>query len=218
MILLFSGGLDSFVAYHYLNKPQTVYFDLRTPYSNREKKVILDLIPETIVDYSLILNDRQIGEKAYIPFRNLYLAMLANKYSDEIVIAGLKDDVVSDKNEFIFQEVSNILSKMESRSIKVHSPFWNLTKEEVVRWYLNNSGSEEELLKTISCYDGEELTNYCGKCPSCFRKWNALRANGVDIKFWNDELMSEYYQLALDGKYILSRNLSIVREIDAYRS
>ena len=40
MILLFSGGIDSFVAYHYLGKPKTVYFDLGTPYTGKEIKVI----------------------------------------------------------------------------------------------------------------------------------------------------------------------------------
>lgn len=218
MILLFSGGIDSFVAYHYLNKPKTIYFDLQTPYSNREKKVVLELIPETIIDCALSLNNRQIGNKAYIPFRNLYLAMLACKYADKIVIAGLKDDAVSDKNKPIFREFSKLLSKMENREIEVLSPFWHFTKEQVVKWYLDNGNSEEELLKTISCYDDEEETNYCGKCPSCFRKWNALRSAGIDISFWNDELMDKYYQSAMENKYIPSRNLSIIREIDAYRS
>lgn len=217
MILLFSGGIDSFVAYHYLNKPQTVYFDLRNRYAEREKIVIKNLIPTTIIDSSLNLHDREYGEKAYIPFRNLLLACQAARYSDVIVIAGLADDKVSDKNEAIFEEFSNLLSKLERRSIRVISPFWNMTKEQVVKWYVKNIG-DNRLLETISCYNSDDQSNYCGICPSCFRKWCALRASGYDLKFYNKYLMDQYYKDALDNKYTDDRCSSIIKEIDAYRS
>ena len=45
MVLLFSGGIDSYVAWHYLSKPQTVYFNLKSRYSNKEMKIIRKLIP-----------------------------------------------------------------------------------------------------------------------------------------------------------------------------
>jgi len=216
IILLFSGGIDSFVAWHYLNKPKTVYFNLRSRYSEKELQVIKSINPEIIIDESLNLNDREIGEKAYIPFRNLLLAAQAVKYSDTVVIAGVKDDVVSDKNELIFQETSDILSKLEGREILVMSPFWRMTKEQVVKWFLSNGGTEQEILSTVSCYDPDPNVTYCGNCPSCFRKWNALRSNGIDIKFYNERLMREYYNKAIDRIYIPERNLSIIREIDAY--
>jgi len=214
MILLFSGGIDSYVAYHYLNKPQTVYFDLGTPYSSKEIMVIQKLIPSTIIDYSLNLGSRQIGEKAYIPFRNLYLAMLAAKYDDTIVIAGVKDDDVSDKNEQIFQKFSYLLSELEDRPIQVMSPFWNMTKEEVIAWYLQRY-TADNLLKTVSCYSQED-TIYCGRCPSCFRKWCALKANNIDLDFYNKPLMKEYYEKALAGNYIPERNKLIIKLVEEY--
>ncbi len=215
MVLLFSGGIDSFVAYHYLNKPQTVYFDLHTRYTEKEKIVVKKLIPSTIIDDSLNLQSREYGDKAYVPFRNLLLACQAVKYSDEVVIAGLKDDKVSDKNELAFQKFSTLLSELENRNIVIQSPFWKFTKEKVVKWYVDNIG-DDLLLKTISCYSpGSE--NYCGACPSCFRKWCALRANGYDLKFHNDVLMQQYYADAVNNKYIKERCLSIIREVDAYK-
>jgi len=215
MILLFSGGIDSFVAYHYLNKPQTVYFDLGTPYTHRELRVIKKLIPDTIIDNTLNLNSRQVGSKAYIPFRNLYLAMLAVKYDQEICIAGVKDDVVSDKNEFIFKEFSRLLSIMNP-GILVFSPFWLMSKAEVVKWFIKNVGKPELLLDTISCYSSTEVSNYCGACPSCFRKWTVLRSHGVDIEFVDRILMLNYYQAAKKGQYLPERNVAIIREVDAY--
>lgn len=216
MILLFSGGIDSFVAYHFLGKPQTVYFDLRTRYAEKEKLVIKKLIPPTIIDNSLNLRDREYGDKAYVPFRNLLLACQAVKYSDTIVIAGVADDQVSDKSKSAFQKFSTLLSELENRTITVCSPFWDLTKEKVVKWYVENIG-DDLLLETVSCYSASN-ENYCGTCPSCFRKWCALRANGYRLEFYNETLMMQYYKDALAGKYTPERCSLIIREIDAYRS
>lgn len=217
-ILLFSGGIDSYVAYHYLGKPQTLYFNCRSRYSQKELPVVQKLVPGTIIDNSLDLHDREYGEKAYIPFRNLLFACQAVKYSDNIIIAGVADDMVSDKNEEIFLEFSRLLSKLEGRSISVNSPFWSMTKSQVVKWFLEHGGSANELLQTVSCYDPNPEVIYCGACPSCFRKWCALRSNGVYLDFWNQELMDRYYQAALEGKYLPQRNMQIIREIDAYRN
>jgi len=216
MILLFSGGIDSYVAWHYLGYPRTVYFDVKSRYSEKELAVVKELIPGTIIDRSLTLSDREYGEKAYIPFRNLLFSLQAYYYSSDIVIAGLKDDMVSDKNELAFSEFSRIMTMLENKEINVISPFWQATKEGIVKWYRDNIG-DDNILKTISCYDpGPD--RYCGKCPACFRKWNALRSAGYELDFYNEELMDEYYRSALAGKYVESRNQSIVREIDAYRN
>jgi len=217
MILLFSGGIDSYVAWHFLNKPPTVYFNLHTPYSEKETKVVQKLIPTTRIETCLNLGGRQVGEKAYIPYRNLYLALLANSYSDTIVIAGLKDDMVDDKNIGVFALWSALMSEMMQRKIEVLSPFWKMTKEDVVRWYLGTySGDPNTLQQTISCYS-EEDTNYCGKCPSCFRKWNALFNNGILIGFWNKGLMDDYYEKAKSKHYIKERCESIIVAVDRFR-
>jgi 7-cyano-7-deazaguanine synthase len=217
MILLFSGGVDSYVAYHFLKKPQTVYFDLNTPYSQKEIRVVKDLIPKTIIEKVMDFSTRQEGDKAFIPYRNIHLAMLANKYSDNIVIAGLKDDKVNDKNETVFRQLSYLMTDMNNRHIWVNSPFWGLTKEDVVRWFLDNGGTKEKLLKTISCYSSED-TIYCGKCPACFRKFIAFRANGIyALQFINEDLMKDYLKKAEEGThYIAERNKTIIKVLKEY--
>lgn len=213
MILLFSGGIDSFVAYHYLGKPETVYFNLHTKYSRKEMTVVKSLIPNTIIEDCINFESREEADTAFVPYRNLHLALLANKYSNTIVIAGLKDDMVNDKNEAVFLQFSRLMSDMMGRNISVTSPFWNMTKADVVKWYLNNGGTKEDLLMTISCYSKENV-RYCGQCPACFRKWNALQANGVtDLHFYNTELMRKYFEDAVNCKYDRDRNFSIIREV-----
>ena len=212
-ILLFSGGLDSFIAYHYLNKPECVYFDIGLPVCQEEIRVIKELgIPVTI-DKSVNLADREEeGDNKFIPGRNLYYAMLACKYSDTIIMAGLADDNVNDKNANIFKEFSRTLSILNDREIKVISPFWQHTKADIVRWYLDQGLSKEELIKTGSCYD---LTkgNYCGRCTCCFRKWVALWVNGIQMPFYNRDLMANYFKKARRGTYVSQRNDNIIRAV-----
>jgi 7-cyano-7-deazaguanine synthase len=177
-----------------------------------ERKYVWDLIPDTVIDTSLYLGDREQGEKAYIPFRNLLLALQAVKYSDTIVIVGLKDDMVSDKNEDIFAEFSKIMSMMEGREINVISPFWGMTKYDIVKWYQNNVTIGHPLTDTISCYSGTK--HFCGECPACFRKWCALKANNIDCPpFTNVKLMQEYAEAAKKDKYDEKRNEIILSQV-----
>jgi 7-cyano-7-deazaguanine synthase in queuosine biosynthesis len=221
-VLLFSGGIDSYVAWHYLGKPKTVYFDLNTPYTKNEIGVIQNLIPSTIIEKVIDFSSRQEGIHAFVPYRNLHLALLANKYADTIIIAGLKDDKVNDKNERVFRQFSYLMSDMMGRKIVVNSPFWENTKEQIVYWYLTvHGGSKENLLQTISCYTPEKssgIKNYCGECPACFRKFTALRINGIyELPFHNYNLMVDYKKKAEAGSfYIPDRNRAILKVLKEY--
>lgn len=217
MILCFSGGLDSYIAWHYLEKPQTVYFHLNTPYSLKEIDVIKKLIPSTIIDLSLNLRNRQIGDDAYIPFRNLYISLLASKYGKEIIIAGLKDDLVPDKSPGAFRTMTETMNVLDKEiGYMVRSPFWERTKSQIVKWFLDHGGDPNLLLQTVSCYS-EEGTNYCASCSSCFRKWNALYENGITLDFFNTKLMDEYWKKARNNFYIPERNKSIINSVEKYK-
>lgn len=216
-VLLFSGGIDSYVGYFYLKKKlnlkelKTVYFNLGAPYNEREIKVVKQLIPETIIDSSLNVGDTQRGVNAFIPYRNMLIAMLCAKYGKKIWICGLKDDKVEDKNPAAFKEMQrclNFISKPEDK-VEICSPFWDMPKSQVVKWYMENVDSTGvSLLNTISCYDGNEQTNYCGRCPSCFRKFVALRENGINIEFYNQALVNDYIKRA--NQYEEQRRRSIL--------
>ncbi len=222
-VLLFSGGVDSYLAWHWLGKPATVYFNTQNRYADRELAVVKDLIPQTVVDATLNFQSREIGDNAHIDFRNLHFALLAAHYSDDIVIVGIQDDVVEDKSELVFAKFSILMSEMMRRPIKVWSPFWEVSKEEIVRWYLSacDGGREEgirNLLRTISCYSPLCGTNYCGACRSCFRKWVAFVNNGIPLAFGNDDLIVEYEHRAIRGQYTSKRNDSILRAVAYWRT
>jgi len=212
-VLLFSGGLDSYIAWHFLGKPPCVYFDIGLPVCKEEIRVIKELGVPITIDSSINLADREVaGDSKFIPGRNLYYALLATKYADEIYMAGLADDNVNDKNPGIFEEFSRTLTILNNKPIKVMSPFWEHTKADIVKWYLENVKETEQLIKTGSCYDLTE-GNYCGKCRCCFRKWVALWVNGIKLPFYNRDLIAEYFKKARSGVFVSQRNDNIIRTV-----
>lgn len=200
-ILLFSGGIDSFIGYYYLNKPQTVYFDLNSKYSKKEIKTVKSILHDIIIDKSLrFLGEYEQNLNAHIPFRNLYLALQsALRYSDKIYICGLKDDNMTDKNEKMFKKWSELFSEIENREIQVLSPFWKMTKIDIVKWFAKNF-DKKLLLNTVSCYS-EENKKYCGKCQSCFRKAVALNAVGINLPFYDKKIINYYKNRMNKGIY-----------------
>ena len=73
---------------------------------------------------------------------------------------------------------------------------------------------KEPLLRTISCYSEDPAVgNYCGRCPSCFRKWVAFVDNGLSIEFHDEEIKKRYREAALQGKYVEKRCRSILRAL-----
>lgn len=206
IILCFSGGLDSMIAWYYLGKPKCIFFHC-SKYSETELNAVLRINPNTIISDALNLKTFEYGDNAYIPHRNILFAAIASNYSNNIVIAGVKDDVVEDKNSQAFDLMSNTLTSTSKKTIYIDSPFWNFTKSEIVKWFIKYVPDAEELIKlSTSCYNGQR---FCGKCPSCFRKACSLNDNGIFYEFTNNKLIKQYHDAAIQGEYIESRNISI---------
>lgn len=207
MILCFSGGLDSLIAWYYLDKPPCVHFQY-TSYSSAELVSVMNINPSCNIDNSLNLSHLQKGDNAYIPHRNMMFAALASAYSENVVMAGIADDVVEDKSPEAFKNMSKALTLTSRKRIVVSSPFWEMTKAEIVGWFLDNVEDARQLIKeSTSCYTNER---YCGRCPSCFRKACALWYNNIEYPFFNGEMLEYYYLKAISGKYHPNRNRSII--------
>lgn len=220
IILCLSGGIDSLIAYHYLGRPATVFFDTGG-YADAERKAVLKIAPNTIIDTTLDFSSIAINENAFIPNRNLLFAARASSYASTVYLAGLKDDMVSDKNQEAFEAMSKVLRKISSQKGQyapiVASPFWEFTKSSIVEWFLEAVPNAEQLLKdTISCYNPTEDGKECKACPSCFRKWNALWDNHIKTDFVNLKLMEDYLERAKNGDYISERNKSIIDCVEDY--
>jgi len=195
-VLLFSGGIDSLSAWFYMNKPRCIYIDLKTKYSKKEIKNIHKLekmIPNLKVDIieGINLGQFEEGINAFIPYRNLMLFCIAANYGDRIILAGIEDDLVEDKNLQSFNVMQNCLNFISppEKNVKFYSPFWEMSKSEIIKWMLKNVTNAEKYLRTsISCYS---LTyGQCGECPSCLRKAIAFEACKLKLDFFDNEVKS----------------------------
>jgi len=187
-VILVSGGIDSTLAFHlydnlddgFENIP--VFFNYGQPYLEKEIKAVKNIFGDELVLLKLENTIEDDAQNPFVPARNLTLAsMVTTIYNpDEIIMAGLKDDVVVDKNPQAFSEMSEILSKFSKKEIKVHSPFWDFTKGEIVENFIKSGGDEKLLKMAVSCYDGAD-DEHCNDCPACFRRYVALKSNDIEV-------------------------------------
>lgn len=213
-ILCMSGGMDSVIAWYYLGKPPCIFFNTKLPYSSTEYRAIENLGIPCIVDHSL---DFSQEKEIYIPHRNLLFASRASVYANNVYIAGLKDDCVEDKNPASFELMSYVLTEIGKEPVKVLSPFWEMTKANIVEWAISNVYDYGDLFKkSISCYNPVN-GKPCYACPSCFRKACSLHDNGVIYPFKNEQLLYEYWEKAEANYYIPERNATIKRFMEFKR-
>lgn len=183
---LVSGGIDSSIMAKEF-KGINVYIDFGQKYAMEEKEAL----KKQNIEFDLVKIDSQFdSEQIYINDRNLVMAcLIAMIYSpDRIQMAGLKDDNCIDKTEAEFQVMSEIVSRYANKPIEIVSPYWHLTKGELVEQF----DDKEKLIHTFSCY---EPNNHqpCGDCPACLRRVVALETNGVHTGIQlSDRILKEY--------------------------
>ena len=178
MILLYSGGMDSYIAWEYLKRPKTIYFDLGHRYAAFEKQAIMRTIRTTRIDHSLKLGQFE-KDDADIPMRNAFMIMVASMYDKEIVLVVQKGEMtIPDRSPHFFLTFAAWLNWMKDDwGYTLKSPFFDMTKTQMVKWYVDQGLSIDQLVKTRSCFSSDDFA--CGACGACFRRWVALRNNNI---------------------------------------
>jgi len=196
-----SGGMDSYLAYHYAikeykYKPSEImlfYFDLGHPYAKKEIKVLKSLkLPVKIIHLDLIR--KEFGnvptEKKYIiPARNMIFATIMAGFAEKIWIVGMKYEnhyLMYDKNDAFFNLSSIALTQAVGSKTIVESPFSALTKTDTLKWAKDKQIKGIE--KTTSCYHATKLR--CGVCSLCFKRYIAMKANGLSESYSSDPTKS----------------------------
>lgn len=192
--LLYSGGMDSYIAYHYLGKPRTFYFDLQHRYAKKEKIAVGSTIPTTLILKHVRLAEFEQPD-ANIPMRNLYLVMtLANFLAKKgftrgsIYIVCQKGEMsIPDRSETFFSDINRIIKYYGPFNFDVVNPFPHMTKAQMVKWYKENVGDIDMLKRTVGCYS--PTPEPCLACSACFRRnvafaYNDIPLDGEAIKTW----------------------------------
>jgi 7-cyano-7-deazaguanine synthase in queuosine biosynthesis len=185
-LLLYSGGLDSYIAWEFLNRPKTLYCKINHRYQSFELEAIKNTIPDTIIDDSLNLGKWEKPD-ANIPMRNALMLMIASNYADNLVLVVQKAEMsIPDRSPEFFETIGGFISFLNKRKIQVTTPFAKMTKTEMIKWYLVHGFDKENLLKTRSCYFEGPVP--CGACGACFRRWVSFKCNGIEETMENNIL------------------------------
>lgn len=177
-VLLYSGGMDSWIIDKLYKPDIKLFIDLKTPGSFEEKK----RLPKDVVikEFDLSSYEEKYGYHL-LPLRNLILIELASYYGDEVCIGSVGGSVHFDNSEKFRSETEKLLNylyKENGKKINIVMPYINLNKEELVKLYKDKGGNLKEAYnKSFSCYEPIEGKE-CGKCLSCKQKIEAFKKNG----------------------------------------
>lgn len=216
-VLLYSGGMDSWIIRRLYRPDACVYVDMKTRYSSRERmRLPADV---QVVDFPLGQWERP---DAIIPLRNLFLCMVAcNLYQDDdldICLGATAGDRVLDKSHEFCEKASDLLSFLwrrqhwtAGRNIRVNIDYKQMTKTQLLARYIAEGGDMEQAWReSFSCYNpvytADGMGTPCGRCKPCFRKFVSFAINGrqftdEEIEKTCSYIMEEIYPDIQRGVY-----------------
>lgn len=218
-VLLFTSGLDSYIAREYLavknHSFDCLYFDHGGRYCQHEIEKIQSLKFDVIIDNRLKLGDIE-AKDAHIPNRNILFTTLALSLGyKKVWLGGTLSDRVGDNKAGVYEKLSSLMTEVNEEYQMIDSPFYHCYKDDIVDWFIQRTqdqGRFELLKNTFSCFnpnDKEEdrvaffdvsrnipreyKTKECLTCSACFRKCAVMYSGGVFIPFNNKEIAGQYY-------------------------
>lgn len=166
-VVLLSMGYDSLSVWHQLGRPAALHFDLGVAYTGAERlryeRARRDF-PQLLPVHDLSWLGEREREDAWIPLRNLVMAVQAAALGfDDIVIAAPSDWAPDKRLMFTWSTSLAMRIAQPGRGYRVRRPFSGWTKARLIE------ATPPELLEQFaySCYRGSEPA--CGTCPACGR-------------------------------------------------
>lgn len=188
-VLLYSGGMDSWLIDHIIKPDVLLFIRIHTPNNELEYQKLLELLDKgkikakklKVVDYDLSEYERP-SQNYFLPLRNLHFVTLAAHYGDEIYLGATGSSTHFDKNTTFADKAADVISYLLSESnegpVSIRLPFKDTTKTELLKQFIDEGGSIEDAYNsTVSCYtpiDGKP----CMSCTSCMSKFAAFYNNG----------------------------------------
>ena len=227
-VLLYSSGMDSFII-NELEKPDVLLFiDNKSNYSELEKSYITMQNRENLVIVDNFINHSSIElDNMIIPGRNLYFAMIAANFGEEIILGATAGDRSTDKDLKFAELSSELLSHLyqpshwcEKGDIHVNLKYKGWTKQDLIKTYVANNlrkniskreSVEKLVVESFSCYHPIGMFQ-CNRCKPDLRKFLAiLGATGINIdryydagsrpgEFFTQEVISQWIEeLSIDN-------------------
>lgn len=191
-VLLYSGGMDSWLIDKLWKPDKRVYVNMHTRYSEEEiKKIKAQRNDVEIIDFPLGQWERP---DAIIPLRNLYLVMvicnITGSEDVDICLGATAGDRVLDKSYDFVAKATELLNYLyqpqwwipEGKKVNVNINFKNKTKEDLLQMFVEQGGNLEDAFNcSFSCYDPTDDGEVCWSCKPCFRKFVAFESVGYNF-------------------------------------
>jgi len=180
-VLLYSGGMDSWLINKLWNPEIKLYIDSGSSYAKEEIK----RLPKNVEVVKLDLSPWEREDKI-IPLRNLYFISVAANYGDEICLGATAGDRVLDKSYGFASKAGDLLTYLyqeqhwtEKREITVNLDYKQYSKTDLVFLYKAAGGDLEQAWdESFSCYHPTQEGKECWECKPCYRKFIAFWRNG----------------------------------------
>lgn len=201
IVILYSGGLDSFLMKFYAESkyPDAEVKCIYYKHGAESEKTEIEYLPEYVEVRRLDwLGDqiRPVAKKSdpfagniYIPGRNAVFTVLAaaQELPDQIWLGALWDEdneQGTDKNERFRHSVSNLMQYVLSPfidKVELRFPFveeqW--TKRKAVTWAIESGVDIDMMLNTNSCWHNDDGVP-CGKCKQCLKRYLVMKSVGIE--------------------------------------
>ena len=188
-ILLYSGGMDSYLIDKLWKPDRRVYVNMHTRYSEQEMMCIKKRRNDVeFVEFPLGQWER---DDKIIPLRNLYLPMvicnITGNEDIDICLGATASDRVLDKSYDYVEKANDILNYLyqpqwwipNGKKVRVNIDYKKYTKEDLLKMYVEQGGDLDKAFhESFSCYEPDEEGNECWQCKPCFRKFVAFETMG----------------------------------------
>lgn len=210
VVILMSGGMDSYVAYHYAVKEKSydpeeilaLHFEIGQPYAHKEREAMETFdFPIKTINIDLIREEfdnvpsHEHGSQV-IPGRNMIFATIAGSFGKRIWLTALKGErhqFMKDKSKKFYRDMTDLMTYVFSDSREetiLETPFSHMTKSDVINWALDNGLTVDDLRDTSTCY--HEEYDKCGICSTCVKRWIAFYNNDITEDYENPPYLSDY--------------------------
>lgn len=217
-VLLYSGGMDSWLIDKLWKPDVKIFFNIGTANSNYELERVKKLDDVVIIDLPL-KQFEQADNNYYLPLRNLHFITMAAHYGDVICLGATGSSTHKDKNDVFATLSENVINYLLSEDttrhtkVKIVLPFRGMSKTEILAKYLAMGGDINKCYEeTFSCYSPDAEGKPCMKCTSCLSKFTAFYNNGyqfdddttnrfIENVLANPNSKSDTLELAIKLKY-----------------
>ena len=200
-VVLASGGMDSYLTWAlFAQEAPNIFVDIDQPYYGKEHRALQAIAKFWEGAFRFVAAPgpsmrEHVLPSGIIPMRNAELIIAASHYGDHILLGVLADEINSDKSPEFMAAITAVLNiswwkqywnqDIRARVFNAYSPIRPYTKARAVAEYMDRRLPVEPLFATVSCYNGS-MAMHCGACPSCYKRWVALKLNGLMQPFAAD--------------------------------